>query len=318
VLQQALQPILLVRSTGQSAPSMVAPARILVPVDGSPLAERALEVAREIAEPRTDIALLRVISAVPSGKRAPSPQGSQPRDEAERYLDWLRQLHLDGAPLRGLIRAGDPIAEIVAAADDEVCDLIVMASHGYTGPSRLFLGSVADGVVRRTGKPVLIISARACAARAASPYGVADVMTRELSVVRDDEPLIGAIRKLLRRRVSGLPVVDASGKLVGMLSEWDLLRWQGEAASHPTRGSAAGPSDYAHRLEQTSVRQVMTRPAVSLEPSEPLSSALSAMLDHKISRIVVVKDERPIGIVTRADVLKVMADRWQAGVPGED
>jgi CBS domain-containing protein len=42
------------------------------------------------------------------------------------------------------------------------------------------------------------------------------------------------------------------------------------------------------------------------------------MLDHKISRVVVVKDERPIGIVTRADVLKVMADRWLAGAPRED
>jgi CBS domain-containing protein len=78
---------------------------------------------------------------------------------------------------------------------------------------------VADAVVRHADRPVLLVSARALVARALDAWTVGDVMTCDLATLRDDEPLSVAPCKLLRRRVSGAPVVDAEGNLVGILSE---------------------------------------------------------------------------------------------------
>jgi CBS-domain-containing membrane protein len=52
-----------------------------------------------------------------------------------------------------------------------------------------------------------------------------DIMTRDVAVVDADAPLLEAVRLMARRRISGLPVTDAAGKLVGILSEGDLVRW---------------------------------------------------------------------------------------------
>ena len=112
---------------------------------------------------------------------------------------------------------------------------MVMATHGHTGASRVLLGSVADRVVRHAELPIFLVSARALAARAVGPRTVRELMTRDLATLRDDESIGAALRKLLRRRVSGAPVVDAAGKLVGVISEHDLLEWQAAELERLTR-----------------------------------------------------------------------------------
>src|SRR5207249_601108 len=111
------------------------------------------------------------------------------------------------------VRTGRPADEILAAAEQWHADLVVLSTHGRTGAQRWLLGSVADAVVRQAELPVYLVGARALAVGALAEVTVGEVMTRDLATVEADEPVLQAMWKLLRRRVGGAPVVDATGKL---------------------------------------------------------------------------------------------------------
>ena len=134
---------------------------IMVPLDGSELAEQALPVA--IALARRASAILRLVRVhEPPPLRPGTPRAAE-IDEAlrsgeARYLDELvRRIDLAGAAATPAVIDGDPAESIGRHALDERMDLIVMATHGRTGVSRAWLGSVADVVVRHAGVPVLLV-----------------------------------------------------------------------------------------------------------------------------------------------------------------
>lgn len=127
---------------------------ILHPTDFSPRAEQAYRVARSLARSyKARLVVLHVLSAppfLPHGEREwPSAPAGTGRHEA-----WAR--------LRGLsrtcrLRQGRPASEILTVARGVSCELIVMGTHGRTGLSRAFLGSVAEDVLRQAPCPVLIV-----------------------------------------------------------------------------------------------------------------------------------------------------------------
>ena len=326
VVQHATIPVLLV--PGRAGQPSAAPAvgRLLVPLDGSTLAERALDLAQEIAEPETTLAIVRV-----TGPAAREVQGDEGPvrfvdEEATRrvvavateYLGRIAEGLSTGRSTWTGVRVGEPVDEILAAAHDQAVDLIVMATHGHTGPARWLLGSVADQVVRRSERPVLLVSARALAIRAAGAFAIRDVMTRDVATVRADEPLLAALRTLLQRGVSGAPVVDAAGELVGVISEHDLVEWQGRLVDRLTTDPPAGATEYARRLESETVDQIMSRPAVTIEESAPLSEAIRLFRERRSRRLPVTSGGRLVGIVTRGDVLKAMGVQWERTAEGGD
>lgn len=140
--------------------------RIVVPLDGSPLAEEALDQATELAR-RLDIPihLVRVVDtyrtqAVPAAGMALdySLLAELAEEEMEDARAYMKE-QTDKLTAAGLSATGDvlhgPIAQqIVDAANDD--DVIVMSSHGRTGIKRWFLGSVAEEVMRRADCPVLL------------------------------------------------------------------------------------------------------------------------------------------------------------------
>lgn len=325
VLQQATQPILLVRS---GAPAVQAPTldRLLVPLDGSALAERALDAAQDLAGGGVTLVLLQaippVLQTIP-GVEAPVPvvddaATQRALDEAERYLREVGAT-VDAArySVETTVRRGEAAEQILAAAGELAVDLVVMASHGRTGAERWWLGSVADEVVRHADRPLFLVSARALAARVIGPYTVRDVMTREPATVRDDEPLVSAVRKLLRRRVSGVPVVNAAGDLVGVVSEHDLVAWQLRLVDEMAKGSDLAPADCADRLESTRAGEVMSRPPVTIDEGAPLGAALRLFEERRVRRLPVTRDGRLVGIISLADALKAMADQWAAARASE-
>ena len=279
LLHSATIPLMLVRADIAQSPPAPTFNRVLVPLDGSPLAERVLDVAEEIAADGATLELVRVEE--PIVKMVDLGQGAVPlADEAatreavaaaEEYLGRVAQ-RLDQArnSVTTGVRVGDVAEEILAAGRDRAADLIVMATHGHTGPARWFLGSVADWVVRRSERPVLLVSARALAARAVGPFSVGDVMTSDVTSVREDEPLITIARKLLRRRVSGAPVVNATGELVGVISEGDLLEWQARTVDALASGSTPELSAYARRVETEMAGQIMSRPPTTIDEGATL------------------------------------------------
>jgi nucleotide-binding universal stress UspA family protein/predicted transcriptional regulator len=319
ILQQATLPVLMVpgRAAQTTAPSQLS--RLLVPLDGSPLAERALDAARELAPAGSTVRLVAVVEPAERTVRAPETDvkivdetaTQQIVERTRAYLDNLRT-SLGPTPFTVQIEVlcGKAGREILVAADAQAADLIVMATHGRTGTARWWLGSVADEVVRQAEQPVFLVSARALAARAVGAFSVRDLMTRDLMTVRDDEPLSGALRKLLRRRISGAPVVDSDGKLVGVLSEYDLLRWQEATMKALAKQPGVESVEYGRRLETVAVRDVMSHRPLTIEASASLAAALHVLLEHRVRRLPVVDQGVLVGVLARADVLKAMAEQW--------
>lgn len=141
--------------------------RILVPLDGSQLAERALAPAFALAgHDAAEVILTRVpVMAqmfIPAeggyGLLYPEQSSGESREEAHQYLKQIASAQAGrGLRLRVLVIEGDVAASVVDAARQEQADLIVMSSHGYSGLTRWLLGSVAEKVLHDAPCPVLVV-----------------------------------------------------------------------------------------------------------------------------------------------------------------
>jgi len=155
--------------------------KIVAPLDGSKLAECALPHLEELAKALKpeEVVLISVTERIAGRTRAPEvgelvgASGTAPvgievgklERQAERYLNRkAKQLLSKGIKARTEVLRGNPAQEIVHYAEENAVDLIVMASHGRSGPSRWAFGSVADKVFRASCVPVLMIRAPGCVA----------------------------------------------------------------------------------------------------------------------------------------------------------
>lgn len=138
---------------------------------------------------------------------------------------------------------------------------------------------------------------------AAKSAAVADVMTRHPLTLDPDLPVRAAALVLFHRRIGGAPVVAASGELVGVFSEADVLDTESATRTRP-RGIARHTG--GHRAAPT-IGDTCTRPARVTRPDATLHDAARQMLGYRIGRLVVVDDDRRVvGIVTRRDVLHAL------------
>jgi nucleotide-binding universal stress UspA family protein len=136
--------------------------RILIAVDASPLAAHAADVGLELARSLgSEAALIHVVD--PSHNLAPET-GIPPAEliqlavqEGKRLLAELRQRATLKVPPLEFVEVGKPATEIVKAAKDWPADIVVIASHGRGGITRLLHGSVAEGVMRHASCPVLVV-----------------------------------------------------------------------------------------------------------------------------------------------------------------
>jgi nucleotide-binding universal stress UspA family protein len=151
--------------------------RMLVPLDGSELAEAILPFAEQVAGPLdAEVVLLRVIEPTSPVELVASagvvaPDTFTLRDmDAKRYLAEVeRRLSKKGLRVRSRVALGGPPAEeILAAAQATSADLIAMATHGRGGLGRVLLGSVAGAVLQAAEVPVLLIRATT---KAVAPAG---------------------------------------------------------------------------------------------------------------------------------------------------
>jgi nucleotide-binding universal stress UspA family protein len=149
--------------------------KLLVPLDGSRLAEEALAKALEVAEGgRTTLLLLRAAEASTWPGVDPTDEQIRVVHDAEEYLNGVRaRLAARGIEkVETSVWYGPPAAAIVEAARVAGADLIVMTTHGRSGLGRLMLGSVAEAVLRGTSIPILLL--RADGAPVQAPIGVAE------------------------------------------------------------------------------------------------------------------------------------------------
>jgi CBS domain-containing protein len=139
------------------------------------------------------------------------------------------------------------------------------------------------------------------------------IMTRNVITVRPDSSIVDAAKLMLERHVSGLPVLDKDGALVGIVSEGDFLR-RSEIGTQRKRprwlqylmspGRAA--NEFVHQSGRK-VEEIMARDPVTVTEDTQLEELVSLMEKHDIKRLPVMQNDRLVGIVTRANLLQAVA-----------
>lgn len=153
------------------------------------------------------------------------------------------------------------------------------------------------------------------------------VMSSPVVTVTADTTVKRAAQLLAEHGFTALPVVDAGGRLVGIVTEADLVRDRVPPDAR-RRGAAAAPEP------RGTVGAVMSRPAESMRPGDDLSALVGALLQGRHRAMPIVEDGRVVGIVTRGDVVRALSrddaaiardvrrrlmiyggpDRWTVGV----
>jgi CBS domain-containing protein len=138
---------------------------------------------------------------------------------------------------------------------------------------------------------------------------VADAMTRDVLTVDADASLKDAAGVLVEHHVTGVPVVDVGGNVLGVLSEADIVAKEA-APRHHRRGALAWLLDPIDpwvdgRAGARLVKEAMSAPAITIRPGAPLSEAAASMIESGVNRLPVVDDDGTlVGIVTRSDLVR--------------
>jgi CBS domain-containing protein len=142
-----------------------------------------------------------------------------------------------------------------------------------------------------------------------------DVMTTKVVTVGPDARVEHIAALMLERRISGVPVVDTDGRLVGIVTEGDLMR-RPDIGTERHRGwwlklfedERERASEYA-RAHGSRAEQVMTRNVITVTEETSLGEIARLLEEHRIKRVPVVRDGKPVGIVSRANLLHALAAR---------
>jgi CBS domain-containing protein len=128
---------------------------------------------------------------------------------------------------------------------------------------------------------------------------VADFMTIDPIVVAEDAPLEEAVRLIREYSISGLPVVDGDGALVGVISQTDLVAIHESAIGRIIRTEASG----------LRVGELMTSPAITIPMTGSMAEAARLMRERRVHRLVALDDTgRPVGVVSAIDFVTLYAE----------
>jgi CBS domain-containing protein len=138
-----------------------------------------------------------------------------------------------------------------------------------------------------------------------------DVMTTNVASIRREASVREAAKRMAEQGISALPVVDAKGRVVGIVSEGDLVRRPELGTDVPRSGWLAvfgeGAAREYLRIHGDEVRNVMTRKVVSVRCETPLHEVARLLDRHRIKRVPVIEGGRLVGIVSRADLVRQLA-----------
>ncbi|MCA9261628.1 MAG: CBS domain-containing protein [Planctomycetales bacterium] len=116
-----------------------------------------------------------------------------------------------------------------------------------------------------------------------------DIMTPDVYTVRPDCTIREAIETLLERRITGLPVTNDSGRLVGIVTEFALLAIA-----------------YDHKISEDTVAAHMTTDVLTIDADAPVSKAADMCIVHRVRRVPVMDGGKLVGLISRRDVLRAM------------
>lgn len=151
-----------------------------------------------------------------------------------------------------------------------------------------------------------------------------DVMTTSVHTIAPDTPVAAVARLLLECRISGAPVVDAENRVVGVVSERDLMR-RPETGTMGRRGWWLGlvassdelAADYV-KTHGTKAEDVMSRPAITVDEEMDLADVARLLERRGIKRVPVLRDGQLVGIISRANLLQGLVRRSEAPAQASD
>jgi CBS domain-containing protein len=156
-------------------------------------------------------------------------------------------------------------------------------------------------------------------------FTAGDLMTCDVATVHPEQTLLEAVKLMASRRVSGLPVVDEESRVIGMLTEGDLVRWHEGYSEREARwldmladGFELAPAFVEGIREQhRSVKRVMTPGATTVTEDMPAREIARLMQAKDIKRVPVVRNGKLIGIVARSDLVRALAQALEEKPAGE-
>ena len=210
-----------------------------------------------------------------------------------------------------------PVERELGESDETQSARIVLLIAAPPRQAALYL-QVVGAFARVLSKPDVVadvVSQRTPEALAALPIFaqvalrdqlvVKDLMTERPRSVAPDAPLRDAALDMVRAGVAGLPVVDEGGRVVGMLSQRELL--QHLLNSYLQRGGHATPAAGAPGAVDArarTVRDVMTRQVLCVSPEQPVAEVAAMMSNKDVDRVPVVREGRLVGFLTRGDIVR--------------
>jgi CBS domain-containing protein len=284
---------------------LIVPDRVVVPMQAEDLPDAARELFARL---------------VASGAVS-QPERLRERVEEERPEDLVGMgnkaflLHYRSDAVRELVvalgTARAPIERELGESEETQSARIILLVAAPPRQAALYLATVG-AFARLLSKPQVVEAvlaqptAEALAglpvfgeAEVRDQLAVRDLMTPRPRSVSPDTPLKDAALDMVRAGVAGLPVVDDSGRVIGMLGQRELL--QHMLTSYLQRGSAPAPgSDTRGRT----VRDVMTRQVLCVSPEQPLAEVASMMINKDVDRVPVVREGSLVGFLTRGDIVR--------------
>jgi nucleotide-binding universal stress UspA family protein/predicted transcriptional regulator len=331
-------PVLVVRGTRPDAPPVASLAKVVAPLDQSPLAEHALDTAlNALGPPDLRVHLLHIVEPLPHAAMAPSELVAMVEPKVQRHLQEISQPLLGrGYRVTTEVRHGKPDEEIANVAAEQNADLIVMAPHGQGRFHRGLLGSVAERVLRASPVPLLLVRPthhrssagegeegltaiprpRETAETPPAPWErrARELMVQPVAVAREETPLANVAEAMLKDRLGCIPIVDEHGHLVGIVTESDFLGSDPRiplSAYQVVRLFRERDSDemieqvYQDGRELTA-GQIMSQPVVAVTEDEPVGSVAEVLLERGFNQVPVVREGVPVGIIARHDLLRLL------------
>lgn len=161
-------------------------------------------------------------------------------------------------------------------------------------------------------RKIYAIALRHAKERLASKIPVGDVMTKNVITVKKDADIHEVSRLLAENKISGLPVVDDDGRIIGIITEADVLSMTGMRHGHTFKDIIRHilGEPLPERKTGGRVEDVMTSPAITTGPDTDIREVAKVLDDKRIKRLPVVDEkDRLIGIISRADIVRAISKK---------
>ncbi|MFH1352522.1 MAG: CBS domain-containing protein [bacterium] len=119
-----------------------------------------------------------------------------------------------------------------------------------------------------------------------------DIMTENVLTISPEATLADVIELLIAKKISGMPVIDAAEKMIGIISEKDILNFA-----------------FSGNIHNTKVREAMTEKVVSFPPDSDADKISLAISENKFRRVPIIEDGKVVGIVSRRDIIRILLSR---------